>query len=135
MTSAPVHPAGIAAVLPDLWAPRVIAEVDDMYVKVGRVQGDFCWHVHEEEDELFYVLKGSLRIEMEAGTIELCTGELFVVPKGTQHKPVADGECHIMLMERKSTEHTGDVVNDMTRSIDDQLSAPESQSSDTTRSL
>lgn len=124
MTATPVAPAQLAAALSDFWAPRIIAEVDDMYIKVGRLQGDFCWHAHEAEDELFYVLKGRLRIEMEHTTVELGAGELFVVPKGTRHKPVAEGECHIMLMERKSTEHTGDVVNEMTRSIDDQLSNP-----------
>lgn len=114
-------PARIAASLAELWSPRVVAEVDDAYVKVARVHGTLAWHAHADEDELFYVLKGRLRIEMEERTVELGEGELFVVPKGVRHNPVADEECHLLLIERKSTQHTGDEVTDKTRSIDEQL--------------
>lgn len=116
----PVHPATLAAALPELWSPRVVAEFDDYYVKVAKVQGEFVWHAHEHEDELFHILKGRLRIEFESGPIELTEGDVFVVPRGVRHNPVALEECHVMLVERKSTLHTGDVVTERTKSIADQ---------------
>lgn len=116
-----VSPKQLASALTELWSPRVIAEVDDAYIKVAKVHGSLAWHSHQNEDELFLILKGSLRIEMEGGTVELHEGEMFVVPKGTQHNPVADEECHLMLIERKSTAHTGDVETEKTRSLADQL--------------
>ncbi len=114
-------PKQVAASLTELWSPRVVAEVDDAYIKVAKVQGSLAWHSHENEDELFLVLKGRLRIEMESGPVELGEGEMFVVPKGVRHNPVAEEECHLMLIERKSTLHTGDIVTEKTRSLDDQL--------------
>ena len=114
-------PRDIAAALPELWSPRVIAEVDDNYVKVARVQGVFGWHDHADEDELFFILQGHLRIEMEAGAVELDAGSMFVVPKGVRHNPVAEQECLLMLIERKSTRHSGDEVYAHTRSIAEQL--------------
>jgi mannose-6-phosphate isomerase-like protein (cupin superfamily) len=111
----------MAAVLSEHWSPRVVAEVDDAYVKVAKVQGSFGWHAHADEDELFLVLKGRLRIEMEEGAVDLGEGELFVVPKGVRHNPVAHDECHLMLIERKSTLHSGDAVNEKTRSLAEQL--------------
>ncbi|HEY6894540.1 MAG TPA: cupin domain-containing protein [Rhodanobacteraceae bacterium] len=118
-----ISPASVAASLTELWSPRVIAEVDDSYIKVAKVQGTFGWHAHadEDEDELFLILKGRLRIEMEQGPVELGAGDIFVVPKGTRHNPVAEEECHLMLIERKSTLHTGDTVTEKTRSLADQL--------------
>jgi len=116
-----ISPAGAAAALTELWSPRVIAEVDDSYIKVAKVQGTFGWHAHANEDELFLILKGRLRIEMEQGPVELQAGEIFVVPKGTRHNPVAEEECHLMLIERKSTLHTGDTMTEKTRSLADQL--------------
>ena len=114
-------PKEAAASLSELWSPRVIAEVDDAYIKVAKVHGSLAWHSHENEDELFLVLKGRLRIEMESGAVELSEGEMFVVPKGVRHNPVAEQECHLMLIERKTTLHTGDVVTEKTRSLADQL--------------
>jgi mannose-6-phosphate isomerase-like protein (cupin superfamily) len=116
-----ISPKRVAAALDELWSPRVLAEVDDSYIKVARVHGTLGWHAHEREDEAFLVLHGRLRIEMEAGAVELGEGELYVVPKGVRHNPVADEECHVMLIERKSTLHTGDMVNERTRSLEDQL--------------
>ena len=118
---APVRPVDIAASLTELWSPRVVAELDDCYVKVAKVRGTLAWHSHDGEDELFLVLRGRLVIEMEAGAVELREGEVFVVPKGVRHNPVANEECLVMLIERKSTQHTGDVVTEKTRSIADQL--------------
>ena len=116
-----VSPARIAASLTELWSPRVVGEVDDAYVKVAKVKGSLAWHSHEREDELFLILKGRLRIEMEEGAVELSAGEMFVVPKGVRHNPVAEQECHVLLIERKSTLHTGDVVTEKTRSLAEQL--------------
>ena len=116
-----VSPREAAAALTDFWSPRVIAEIDDAYVKVAKVQGTLAWHSHEHEDELFLVLEGRLRIEMEGRTVELGQGEMFVVPKGVRHNPVAEAECLLMLIERKTTLHTGDVATDKTRSIAEQL--------------
>ncbi|MEA3194281.1 MAG: hypothetical protein QOD26_2614 [Betaproteobacteria bacterium] len=114
-------PRQAAAALTELWSPRVIAEVDDAYIKVAKVKGSLAWHSHENEDELFLILKGRLRIEMEKGAVELKEGDIYVVPKGVRHNPVAAEECHLMLIERKTTLHTGDVVTDKTRSIAEQL--------------
>ena len=116
-----VSPASIAAGLSEYWSPRIIAELDDCFVKVAKVRGSLAWHSHDDEDELFYVLAGSLQIEMEDRTVVVEKGEVFVVPKGVRHNPVADQECHLMLVERKSTLHTGNVVTDKTRSIAEQL--------------
>lgn len=117
----PVSPARIAASLTELWSPRVIAELDDSYVKVAKVRGTLAWHAHENEDELFHILKGSLTIEMEDRSVVLHEGETFVVPKGVRHNPIAEQECHIMLIERKSTMHTGNEVTDKTRTLAEQL--------------
>jgi mannose-6-phosphate isomerase-like protein (cupin superfamily) len=109
------------AALTDLWSPRVVARVGDQYVKVAKVQGEFVWHAHEGQDELFLVLKGRLRIQLEDREVALGPGDLFVVPAGVRHNPVADEECWLALVEPVDTEHTGDVVTERTRSIEEQL--------------
>ena len=119
--SAVVSPKQAAAALTELWSPRVVGEVDDAYIKVAKVHGSFAWHSHENEDELFLILKGRLRIEMEGGSVELDEGEMFVVPKGVRHNPVAEQECHLMLIERKSTLHTGNAITEKTRTLAEQL--------------
>lgn len=111
----------IAETLPELWSPRIVAELDESYVKVARVHGEFGWHRHVDEDELFLILKGALRIELRDGQVELGAGELYVVPKGVEHNPVAEHECLLLLIERKTTLHTGDTVTERTRSIAEQL--------------
>jgi mannose-6-phosphate isomerase-like protein (cupin superfamily) len=117
-------PKAIAAALADYWSPRIVGEVDDSYIKVAKVRGSLCWHSHDDEDELFLILKGHLRIELEhAAAVELDEGEMFVVPKGMRHNPVAEQECLLMLIERKSTLHTGNVVTERTRSLAEQLGA------------
>ncbi|MBK7539871.1 MAG: cupin domain-containing protein [Myxococcales bacterium] len=116
-----VSPRQVAAGLSEFWSPRVLAEIDDAYVKCARLHGEFTWHAHDHEDELFFVLAGTLRIELAERTVELREGELFVVPKGVRHKPVAEEECLVLLVERKSTQHTGDEVSPLTRSIAEQL--------------
>jgi len=116
-----VSPAAVAAGLAELWSPRVVASLDDSYVKVAKVQGTFGWHAHDDEDELFYILAGHLRIEMADGAVELDAGDAYVVPKGVRHNPVAQNECLVMLIERKTTLHTGSEMTARTRSIDEQL--------------
>ena len=111
----------IASSLPELWSPRVIAEVDSVYVKVAKIEGVFGWHSHQNEDELFLVLGGHLRIELEEKSVELDEGELYVVPKGVRHNPVAESECLVMLVEQKSTLHTGNVISEKTRTLAEQL--------------
>ncbi len=109
-----------AALINDHWSPRVVGEVDDSYVKIAKVKGEFTWHDHQE-DEFFMVLEGVLTIQMEAETVVLKPGEMYVVPKGVMHNPVAKEECTVMLFEKKSTLHTGDVQADLTKDINDQL--------------
>lgn len=116
-----VSPLELARSLTELWSPRVIAEVDDSFVKVARVHGDLDWHAHAEEDELFFVLEGRLKLEFEDGAVELGPGQLHVVPKGVRHHPVAEQPCCLLLFEKKSTAHTGDAVSARTRSLDEQL--------------
>ena len=121
MKSDVVSPEKLASALSEHWSPRVIAEVDEAYVKVAKVKGTLAWHSHDDEDEFFYVLDGTLHIEMEDRTVELHAGDAFVVPKGARHNPVAEQECLVMLIERKTTQHTGSTVMDKTRSIAEQL--------------
>lgn len=119
--SSAISPKKIAQSLQEFWSPRVIGEVDDVFIKVARLHGTLAWHSHEDEDELFLVLQGHLRIELEDRCIELDEGEMFIVPKGVRHNPVAEQECQVMLIERKSTCHTGDVTTEKTRSLEEQL--------------
>lgn len=123
-----VNPLALARALTEFWSPRVVAELDDSYVKVAKVHGELPWHAHANEDELFFVLSGCLRIRMHAFTVELGPGEAYVVPKGVLHQPQADAECCLMLIERKSTAHTGDTVTPYTRSLDEQLRPIEASS-------
>lgn len=116
-----VSPHRIAASLTEHWSPRVVGEVDDAYIKVAKLRGSLTWHSHDNEDEMFLVLKGHLRIELEDSVVELDEGDMFIVPKGVRHNPVADEECQIMLIERKTTAHTGTVVTEKTRSLAEQL--------------
>jgi mannose-6-phosphate isomerase-like protein (cupin superfamily) len=121
---ATINPLAEAGRLAELWSPRVLARVNDQYVKVARVKGTLTWHAHANEDELFYLLKGRLRLELEGDrAVELNPGEFYVVPKGVRHNPVAEEECLVLLVETVTTEHTGDVVMEKTRSIAEQLRA------------
>ncbi len=119
--NAVTSPQRIAAGLTELWSPRVIGEIENVYLKVAKLQGSLTWHSHDHEDELFLVLRGTLRIELETGTVDLAEGELFIVPKGVRHNPVAEQECQVLLIESKTTLHTGSVLVEQTRSITEQL--------------
>lgn len=95
----------------DLWSPKIIAELNDNYVKLAKIQGEFIWHKHDDDDEMFFVISGDLNIELREKTLELKPGELAVIPKGVEHRPVAKNEVSIMLIETKETINTGDAVD------------------------
>jgi mannose-6-phosphate isomerase-like protein (cupin superfamily) len=94
----------------DQWSPKIVADLNDSHVKLAKVQGEFVWHAHAEEDELFMVMKGELTIELRDGRIMLGPGELVVIPRGVEHRPVAVEEVHLLLVEPKGIRHTGDVI-------------------------
>jgi mannose-6-phosphate isomerase-like protein (cupin superfamily) len=100
------------------WSPRIVAQMNDYHFKVAKVQGEFVWHTHPGTDEVFVVLKGQLEIHFRDGNVVLGEGEMFVVPKGLEHKPIADRECHILLVEPAGTVNTGEVVNEKTAAND-----------------
>lgn len=99
----------------DHWAPRIIGRLNGQEVKIAKVKGEFVWHDHANEDEMFLVIKGTLKIEFRKHTVTLKEGEMLVVPKGVEHKPVADEEVHLLLFEPASTKHTGDVDHILTK--------------------
>ena len=96
------------------WSPKIIAQMNDYHFKVAKVQGEFIWHDHPETDEVFVVLEGQLEIQFREGSVTLNRGEMFVVPKGVEHRPVAREECHILLVEPAGTINTGEVVDEKT---------------------
>jgi mannose-6-phosphate isomerase-like protein (cupin superfamily) len=102
------------ALIDERWSPRIVGELNGQHVKLAKLEGEFVWHRHAEEDELFLVLEGRLAIHLRDRVVELEPGQLFVVPRGVEHKPVADGEVHVLLFEPVSTRNTGDVVEERT---------------------
>lgn len=98
-------------VIHDHWRPVVVGEVNNCLVKLVKFRGKFCWHRHENEDEMFVVLYGAFRMLFRAGSVEVRQGEMLIVPHGTEHMPVADDEVHVLLVEPQSTVNTGDVVD------------------------
>jgi len=98
----------------DLWSPKIVGELNESYVKLVKLQGEFVWHRHEEEDELFLVVKGRLTIRLRDRDVRLEEGEFFIVPRGVEHLPVADEQAHVLLLEPKTTLNTGDVRNERT---------------------
>ena len=117
-----INPLAALDAMAEYWSPKVVGRVNDQYVKVAKLLGEFVWHRHDDEDELFQVLRGRLRIQFEEGVeTVLQAGEFCVVPRGVLHNPVADEECWIMLIETVTTLHTGTIESDRTRSIAEQL--------------
>ena len=102
----------------DLWSPKVIAEMNDYQFKLAKLEGEFVWHNHPDTDEVFIVIEGSMKIELEDGVVELSAGEMYVVPKGVMHKPSAEKECHIMLVEPRGVVNTGEADSDLTAEND-----------------
>ncbi len=99
----------------DAWHPRIVGALNGQHVKVAKLRGEFVWHAHADEDELFFVLRGQLRIELRDGVVRLGPGEFVIVPRGVEHRPVADAEVEVMLFEPASTVNTGDQPGDLTR--------------------
>lgn len=102
------------ALFAEPWQPRVVAEMNDYQFKLVRLVGDFVWHAHADTDEVFIVLEGRLRIDFRDGAVELAAGEMFVVPKGVEHKPFADGEAKVLLVEPRGVVNTGDAASERT---------------------
>ncbi|MCP4536987.1 MAG: cupin domain-containing protein [Chloroflexi bacterium] len=98
------------------WSPKIIGALNDSYVKLAKLQGEFIWHHHEAEDELFYVIKGRLLLKFRDQDVWLDEGEFIIVPKGVEHKPIAEQEVHVMLLEPQTTINTGDVESERTTS-------------------
>ena len=121
MTRTPVNLAAKLALVPEAWSPRVVANVNDHLVKVARLEGDFVWHRHAEADELFLVLEGELRIELRDGEVILGPGELYVVPRGVEHRPRAGRECRVVIVEPAGVVNTGDVGGALTAPVDEWL--------------
>ena len=124
MQPGPISLEQACAKLAELWSPRVVGRVNDQYVKVAKVQGEFPWHAHEREDEMFFVLRGRLRIgrdEADGGPVFVGPGEFFVVPHGLRHNTAAEEETWIVLIETVTTEHAGDEKTDLARSLEEQL--------------
>ena len=119
---APLDVATALTTVTDHWTPRVVAQVNDQYVKVAKLLGELVWHAHEAEDELFLVVSGNLRIQLEGDReVRLGPGQLFVVPKGVRHNPIAEREVELVLIETVTTAHTGGVAHERSVSIEDQL--------------
>jgi len=106
------------ALITDYWSPRAVGAVNDCLVKLVKLKGEFVWHAHEAEDELFLVLEGTLRMQFRDREMLVGSGELLIVPHGTEHRPVADGEVHVLLLEPASTVNTGTAGGERTREAD-----------------
>ena len=106
------------ALFSEHWTPKIIAELNDYQIKIVKVKGDFVWHDHSNADEFFFVIEGTLFIEFENKTMELNTGELYVVPRGVQHRPYALEECKVMLIEPRGVVNTGEAESNLTASND-----------------
>ncbi len=115
MTPTAINLSNKLSLFSDHWSPKIIAQIDDHQFKLAKVQGDFVWHCHPETDEVFIVLEGQLRIDFRDGAVILDKGDMLVVPKGVEHKPFAESECHVMVLVRAGTVNTGDAPeNDLT---------------------
>jgi len=99
----------------DYWSPKIVGDLNDSYVKFAKLKGEFVWHKHDNEDELFFIIKGTLLIKFRDQDITLNEGEFLIIPKGVEHLPIAKEEVHVMLIEPKTTLNTGDVTSDLTK--------------------
>lgn len=99
----------------DHWSPKVIGQLNGQAVKLAKLQGEFVWHAHADEDELFMVIKGTLKIEFRDGVKTINSGEMLIVPRGVEHRPIAEEEVHLMLFEPIETKHTGEVEHQLTQ--------------------
>lgn len=99
----------------EYWSPKIVADLNAQQVKVAKVKGEFIWHTHDNEDEMFFVIKGKLKIEFRDKIVELCENEFITVPRGVEHKPIAEEEVWLMLFEPDTTLNTGNIKNEMTK--------------------
>jgi len=99
----------------EYWSPKIVGELNGQYVKLVKFKGEFVWHKHDNEDELFLVVKGKFKIEFREKTVEVNENEFLIVPKGVEHKPVAEEEVSVMLFEPKTTLNTGNIKNELTK--------------------
>jgi len=106
------------ALIGEHWSPKAVGAVNDFHVKLVKLAGEFVWHAHEQEDELFLVLSGTLRMQLRDGELRVGPGELVIVPHGTEHRPVADGEVHVLLLEPATTVNTGTAGGERTRAVE-----------------
>ena len=118
MSDTPINPTEKLSLFTEHWSPKVIAEMNDYQFKLVKVQGDFVWHQHDETDEVFFVIKGEMSIAFRDGDVHLSTGEMYVIPKGVEHKPYAENECHVMLVEPKGVVNTGENDGELTAEND-----------------
>ncbi len=100
------------------WTPKLIAEMNDYQFKLAKIKGDFVWHKHENTDETFIVIEGEMGIEFRDGKVKIKSGEMFVVPKNVEHKPYAQQECHLLIVEPRGVVNTGDIKNNLTAKND-----------------
>ncbi len=105
----------------ETWTPKIIGELNGQQVKLARLKGEFVWHSHADEDEMFYIVQGQLEIQFRDKTVTLNPGEMIVIPRGVEHNPVAKEEVLIMLFEPAQTKHTGDVVHELTQTVSETI--------------
>ena len=118
MTHTPINLTQKLSMFSDHWSPKIIAQMNDYHFKLVKLKGEFVWHRHVETDEVFLVIQGAMQIDFRAGSVELRAGEMCVVPKGVEHKPWAEKECHVLLVEPAGTVDTGDAGGDLTADND-----------------
>ena len=118
MSHEPINLRNKLALLDEHWSPRVVAEMNDYQFKIAKLEGDFVWHNHKDTDETFIVIDGRLRIDFRDGAVELGPGDMYVVPAGVEHKPFAEREASVMLIEPRGVINTGDAGGDMTADSD-----------------
>jgi mannose-6-phosphate isomerase-like protein (cupin superfamily) len=114
VTYAPINFVDKLARFSDRWSPKIVAQMNEYHFKLVKIQGEFVWHAHDDTDEVFIVLDGAMTIHFRDGEVRLNSGEMFVVPKGVEHKPSATEECRMMLVESAGTTNTGDVHSELT---------------------
>lgn len=118
MSKSPINLVEKFSKFSEHWSPRVVAEMNDYQFKLAKIKGDFVWHDHKTTDEVFIVIEGSMRIDFRDGKVDLKEGEMFVVPKGVEHKPFAEEECKIMFVETRGVANTGDAGGELTAEED-----------------
>ncbi len=112
---AAINLKGKLTLFSERWAPKIVAQMNDYYFKLAKLEGEFVWHNHPETDEVFLVIEGEMRIDFRGGAVELKQGEMLVVPRGADHRPYAERECQILLIEPVDTVNTGDAGGDRTQ--------------------